>query len=185
MKLIILDRDGVINEDSDEYIKSPDEFVPIPGSLEAIARLKHAGYTVVVATNQSGIARKLFDIGTLNAIHAKLQRELARFGVAIDAIFFCPHGPDDRCTCRKPKPGLFHDIGARLQTQICGVPCIGDSLRDVEAAREVDARPMLVRTGKGAGALARHADELRGVPVFDTLADAVDALLDTSPAPQQ
>jgi D-glycero-D-manno-heptose 1,7-bisphosphate phosphatase len=177
MKLIILDRDGVINEDSEEYIKSPEEFIPIPGSLEAIARLKQAGYTVVVATNQSGIARKLFDIGTLNAIHAKLQRELARFGVAVDAIFFCPHGPDDHCACRKPKPGLLQDIGARLQTQICGVPCVGDSLRDVEAAREVDARPMLVKTGKGADALAKHADALRGVPVYDSLADAVDALL--------
>ncbi len=177
MKLIILDRDGVINEDSDEYIKSPDEFIPIPGSLESIARLKQAGYTVVVATNQSGVARRLFDIGTLDSIHAKLHRELARYGVSLDAIFFCPHGPDEKCACRKPKPGMFHDIGARLQTQICGVPAIGDSLRDIEAAREVDATPILVRTGKGEVALKQNPDALRGVPVFDNLAAAVDALL--------
>ncbi len=179
MKLIILDRDGVINEDSDEFIKSPDEFIPIAGSLEAIARLKQAGYTVVVATNQSGIARKLLDTGALNAVHAKLQRELARLGVALDAIFFCPHGPDDHCACRKPKPGLFHDIGARFQAQICGVPSVGDSLRDVEAAREVDAKPILVRTGKGMDTLAKHQDKLRDVPVFDSLSHVVDALLRT------
>lgn len=183
MKLVILDRDGVINEESDDFIKSPDEFVPLAGSLEAIARLKQAGYTVVVATNQSGIARKLFDIGTLNAIHAKLQRGLSRFGVTLDAIFFCPHGPDDACQCRKPKPGLLLDIGARFQTQIRGVPCIGDSLRDVQAAREVDAAPILVKTGKGAHTLAKHADELRDVPVCDTLAHAVDALLRNADPP--
>jgi D-glycero-D-manno-heptose 1,7-bisphosphate phosphatase len=177
MKLVILDRDGVINEDSDDYIKSPDEFIPLPGALAAIAQLKQANYTVVVATNQSGIARRMFDVGTLNAIHAKLQRELRRYGVSLDAIVFCPHGPEDACECRKPKPGLLREVGARLQVDLCGVPVIGDTLRDIEAAREVDALPVLVRTGKGERTLAMHVNELKDVPVYADLAAAVAALL--------
>jgi len=177
MKLIILDRDGVINEDSDDYIKSPDEFVPIAGSLAAIARLKQAGYTVVVATNQSGVARGLFDIGTLNAIHEKLQRELARYGASLDGMFFCPHGPADGCDCRKPKAGLLREIATRFQVDLDCVPSIGDSLRDVEAAREVGATPMLVKTGKGQRTLDKHATELRDVAVCDDLAHAVDLLV--------
>jgi len=176
MKLIILDRDGVVNEDSDDYIKSPDEFVPIAGSLAAIARLKQAGYTVVVATNQSGVARRLFDIGTLNAIHEKLQRELARYGASLDGIFFCPHGPEDGCECRKPKAGLLREIATRFQVDLDCVPSIGDSLRDIEAAREVGATPILVKTGKGQRTLDKHAAELRDIAVYDDLARAVDAL---------
>lgn len=176
MKLIILDRDGVINEDSDEYIKSPDEFIPIPGSLPAIARLKQNGYTVVVATNQAGIGRGLFDMGTLNAIHEKLHRELGRVGGSLDGIFFCPHHPEDGCECRKPKPGLLIEIARRFEVDLSGVPVVGDSLRDIEAARDVGARPVLVRTGKGLRTLQAHSAELRDVDVYDNLALAVDAL---------
>lgn len=176
MKLIILDRDGVINEDSDDYIKSPDEWRPIPGSLEAIVRLNRAGYRVVIASNQSGLARGLFDMDTLLRIHDKLHRSLAALGGAVDAIFFCPHAPADDCACRKPKPGLLLDIGVRLQTSLLDVPLVGDNLKDVQAARAVGARPLLVRTGKGAAVEARGED-LVGVPVYDDLAAAVDALL--------
>jgi len=176
MKLIILDRDGVINQDSDDYIKSPEEFIPIAGSLAAIARLKQAGYIVVVATNQSGVARRLFDIGTLNAIHEKLQRELARYGASLDGIFFCPHGPEDGCECRKPKAGLLREIATRFQVDLDCVPNIGDSLRDIEAAREVGAMPILVKTGKGQRTLEKHANELRDVAVYDDLACAVEVL---------
>ncbi len=176
MKLIILDRDGVINEDSDEYIKSPEEWRPIPGSLDAIARLNRAGYRVVVASNQSGLARGLFDMDALLAIHDKLHRNLAAAGGAVDAIFFCPHGPEDACACRKPKPGLLLDIAARLQVSLQGVLVVGDSLRDLQAAQAVGARPLLVRSGKGAGTEAQGKG-LAGVPVFDDLAAAVDALL--------
>jgi len=177
MKLIILDRDGVINEDSDDYIKSPEEFIPIPGSLEAIARLNHAGYTVLVVTNQSGIARGYYDIDALNRMHEKLKRLLNAYGGRIDGIFFCPHGPDDQCDCRKPRTGLFEDIARRLDTDLTGVPCVGDSLRDIEAAQAVGARPVLVRTGKGERTLASGKD-LAGVPIFTSLATYVDSLLE-------
>lgn len=176
MKLIILDRDGVINEDSDDYIKSPDEFIPIPGSLAAIARLKQTGHIVVVATNQSGIARGLFDIGTLDTIHAKLHRELARYGAGLDGIFFCPHGPADGCECRKPRAGLLREIATRFQVDLHGVSSIGDSLRDIEAARAVGATPILVKTGKGQRTLDNHATELRDLAIYDDLARAVDEL---------
>lgn len=176
MKLIILDRDGVINEDSDEYIKSPEEWRPIAGSLDAIARLNRSGYRVVVASNQSGLARGLFDMDSLLRIHEKLHRSLAAVGGAVDAIFFCPHGPEDHCACRKPKPGLFLDIAARLQVSLTGVPAVGDALRDVQAARAVGARPLLVRTGKGA-LTEQRGEGLDGVPVYDDLAAAVDTLL--------
>jgi D-glycero-D-manno-heptose 1,7-bisphosphate phosphatase len=149
MKLVILDRDGVINYDSVEYIKSPDEWKPIPGSLEAIARLNQDGYHVVVATNQSGIGRGLFEVAALNAIHEKMHKALGLVGGRIDAVFFCPHGQNDGCNCRKPKPGLLEDIAHRFNTEMAGVPCIGDSLRDLQAAAAVGARPMLVLTGKG------------------------------------
>src|SRR5215212_9229114 len=150
MKLVILDRDGVINQDSDSYIKSPDEWRPIPGSLEAITRLNQAGYHVVLATNQSGVGRGLFEVSTLNAIHDKMHRALAQIGGRIDAIFFCPHAQEANCTCRKPKPGLLEEIAHRFNMDLAGVPVIGDSLRDLEAASAVGATPMLVLTGKGA-----------------------------------
>jgi D-glycero-D-manno-heptose 1,7-bisphosphate phosphatase len=149
MKLIILDRDGVINFDSVEYIKSPEEWKPIPGSLEAIARLNQDGFHVIVATNQSGIGRGLFEVATLNAIHEKMHKALAHAGGRIDAVFFCPHAQDAGCNCRKPKPGLLEDIAHRFNTEMTGVPCIGDSLRDLQAAATVAAQPILVLTGKG------------------------------------
>jgi D-glycero-D-manno-heptose 1,7-bisphosphate phosphatase len=149
MKLVILDRDGTINEDSDDYIKSPAEWRPIPGSLEAIARLTQAGYRVVVATNQSGIGRGLFDAATLNAIHETLQRAVQQAGGRIDAIFFCPHADAAGCECRKPKPGMLLEIGRRLNVPLAGVPMVGDALRDLQAAAAAGARPVLVLTGKG------------------------------------
>jgi D-glycero-D-manno-heptose 1,7-bisphosphate phosphatase len=149
MKLIILDRDGTINQDSDQYIKSPSEWKPIPGSLQAIARLNQAGWRVAVATNQSGIARGLFDMATLNAIHAEMHRAVGLAGGRIDAIFFCPHAADSGCECRKPKPGLLREIAARLSVELAEVPMVGDSLRDLEAAAAAGAKPYLVLTGKG------------------------------------
>lgn len=177
MHLVILDRDGVINYDSDTYIKSPEEWVPIPGSLDAIGRLTKAGYRVVVATNQSGLARNLFDIGTLNRIHAKMLEQVVAIGGSIEAVFFCPHGPADRCTCRKPRTGLFQDISQRLGVSLNGVPVIGDALRDIQAARAVDARPILVRTGKGETTLEDGGPWLEDVSVFDDLESAVQFLL--------
>jgi D-glycero-D-manno-heptose 1,7-bisphosphate phosphatase len=176
MQLVILDRDGVINEDSDAYIKSPDEWIPIPGSLEAIARLHRAGWHVVVVTNQSGIARNLFDTDSLVRIHDKMRRCVADAGGLIDAIFFCPHDPHDNCNCRKPKPGLFLDLARRLRISLNGVPAIGDSLHDLHAARAAGAHPILVRTGKGA-AIPDNCVTSIDVPVHDNLSRAVDDLL--------
>jgi D-glycero-D-manno-heptose 1,7-bisphosphate phosphatase len=150
MKLIILDRDGTINEDRDDYVKSPDDWVPIPGALEAIARLNHAGWHLVVASNQSGLGRGLFDMAALNAMHAKMNSLLAKVGGRIDAVFFCPHSPDEGCDCRKPLPGLFRQIGERYGVDLHQVPVVGDSLRDLEAGAAVGCQPHLVRTGKGA-----------------------------------
>ncbi len=149
MKLVILDRDGVINYDSDMYIKSPDEWKPIPGSLEAIARLNQWGYRVVVATNQSGIGRGLFEMDTLNAIHDRMIKAAAQVGGRIDAVFFCPHTNTDGCECRKPKPGMLEEIAIRYNADLTAVPAVGDSLRDLQAAVAVCAQPMLVLTGKG------------------------------------
>lgn len=149
MKLIILDRDGTINFDSDQYIKSPDEWRPIPGSLEAIARLTQAGYRLVVATNQSGIARGLFDVATLNAIHDAMHRAVAQAGGRIEAVFFCPHAADSDCACRKPKPGMLLEIGRRFNAALEDVDMVGDALRDLQAADAAGARPVLVLTGKG------------------------------------
>ncbi len=149
MKLVILDRDGTINHDSDDHIQSPAEWRPLPGSLEAIARLSQAGYRVVVATNQSGIARGLFDTATLVAIHDKLQRAAALAGGRIDAFFFCPHAADSACDCRKPRPGMLLEIGRRFNVSLAGAYMVGDAQRDLEAAAGAGARPVLVLTGKG------------------------------------
>lgn len=176
MKLIILDRDGVINFDSAQFIKSPDEWKPVPGSLEAIARLNQAGYRVVVATNQSGIGRGLFEMDTLNAIHDKMLKAVAHVGGRIDAIFFCPHTGADDCDCRKPKPGMLQEIAARFNADLSGVPAVGDSLRDVQAAVTVGAQPLLVLTGKG----KKTADDPElpsGTPIFPDLAAAVTHIL--------
>jgi len=181
-KLIVLDRDGVINEDSDAYIKSPDEFIPIPGSLDAISKLNHAGYKVVVATNQSGLARGYFDQHTLELMHQKLDTLLKEAGGRIDKIYVCPHGPRDNCSCRKPEPGLLTQILADYGVKAEEVIAIGDSLRDLQAAEMVNMVPVLVRTGKGLSTESDIAnDELFAhVKVFDDLKDAVDQLLNIS-----
>ncbi|NTV96581.1 MAG: D-glycero-beta-D-manno-heptose 1,7-bisphosphate 7-phosphatase [Thiobacillus sp.] len=176
MKLIILDRDGVINHDSDQFIKSPDEWRPIPGSLEAIARLNQAGYRVVVASNQSGLGRGLFCMDMLNRIHAKMHRMVGMAGGRIDAVFLCPHPADAECECRKPRAGLFRDIAARYHADLAGVPAVGDALRDIEAAMAVGARPILVRTGKGKRTLA-SVSLPEDVVVYDDLKEAVHALV--------
>ncbi len=176
MKLVILDRDGVINFDSAQYIKSPAEWKPIPGSLEAIARLNQAGYHVVVATNQSGIGRGLFDMDTLNAIHEKMHKALAEAGARVDAIFYCPHAADDECDCRKPKPGMNKRIAACFNVDLTGVPCIGDAQRDLEAAATVGALPILVLTGKGEKT-GEEGKLPHGTLVFADLAAAVDYIL--------
>jgi D-glycero-D-manno-heptose 1,7-bisphosphate phosphatase len=175
MKLIILDRDGVINHDSAQFIKSPEEWRPIAGSLEAIARLNQWGYRVVVATNQSGIGRGLFDMDTLNAIHDKMNRAVAQAGGRIDSIFFCPHAADSTCECRKPRPGMLLEIAVRYNVELKGVPAVGDSLRDLQAAEAVGATPILVLTGKG----QKTRDDPRlpeGIQVFPDLAAVATAL---------
>jgi D-glycero-D-manno-heptose 1,7-bisphosphate phosphatase len=180
MKMIILDRDGVINFDSPDFIKSPAEWIPIPGSLEAIARLNQADYRVVVASNQSGIARELFDMCTLNAIHQKMHASAQQVGASIDAIFFCPHAAIDNCDCRKPKAGMFEEIAKRFKVSLKGVPTVGDSLRDLQAGFISGCTPYLVLTGKG-----QKTRDTGGLPpgtqVFPDLASMVDALLKASP----
>ncbi len=148
MKICILDRDGTINADSAEYIKSPEEWQPLPGALEAIARINHAGWHVVVVTNQSGLGRGLFDVATLNAMHTKMHSMLAAVGARVDAIFFCPHAPEDVCRCRKPEPGLFEQISERYGVDLKGFPAVGDSARDLIAGVAVGCVPHLVQTGK-------------------------------------
>ncbi|MEN8175395.1 MAG: D-glycero-beta-D-manno-heptose 1,7-bisphosphate 7-phosphatase [Pseudomonadota bacterium] len=175
-RLVILDRDGVINQDSPDYIKNPDEWQPIPGSLEAIARLKAAGWTVAVATNQSGIARGYFDEATLAAMHAKMDTRLRELGGSVDLIRYCPHGPGDGCDCRKPRAGLYHQIGDYFGVSLQGVPIVGDSLRDLEPAAALGARPILVLTGKGADARTQGGLP-PGTRIFDDLAAAADELL--------
>jgi len=150
MKLVILDRDGTINEDSAEFVKSPEEWMPLPGALEAIARLNHAGWHVVIASNQSGLGRGLFDVAMLNAVHDKMNKMLAAVGGRIDAIFYCPHTSDDKCRCRKPGPGLFEQIGERYGLALAEVPMVGDALRDLIAGAAAGCEPHLVLTGKGA-----------------------------------
>ena len=155
MKLVILDRDGVINKDSSHFIKTPNEWVPIAGSLEAIALLNQSGFRVAIATNQSGVSRGLFDMATLNAIHNKMHRELATVGGRIDAVFFCPHAADDHCHCRKPDTGMIEEIGKRFSVELKGVPAVGDALRDLQAFANAGCQPILVKTGKGEETLAK------------------------------
>ena len=177
MNLIILDRDGVINYDSDQFIKKPEEWKPIPGSLEAIARLTQAGYRVVVATNQSGIGRGLLDMAMLNAIHGKMHKACALVGARIDAVFFCPHTNDNDCDCRKPKSGMLEEIVARYSLgNLDRVPVVGDSLRDLQPAAALGARPYLVLTGKGMK--TREAGGLpEGTRIFPDLAAVVSGLI--------
>ena len=177
MKLIVLDRDGVINYDSDQFIKNPDEWKPLPGSLEAIARLNQAGYRVVVATNQSGIGRGLFDMPTLNAIHDKMHKACALVGARIDAVFFCPHAADARCQCRKPKSGMMDEIAVRYNlNNLNDVPVVGDSLRDLQCAAPLGAKLYLVLTGKGMKTQATGSLP-EGTQTFSDLAAVVAALV--------
>jgi len=177
VKLIILDRDGVINRDSPGFIKGPDEWQPIPGSVEAIARLTHAGYRVVVATNQSGVARGLFDMATLNAVNAKMHKVVGQAGGRIEAIFYCPDTAESDSLYRKPNPGMLVEIGERLATALADVPAVGDSLRDLQAAAAAKAQPILVLTGKG-----RKTLEAGGLPegtrVYPDLAAVAAALVE-------
>jgi D-glycero-D-manno-heptose 1,7-bisphosphate phosphatase len=179
MKLIILDRDGVINEDSDEYIKSPDEWIPIPGSLDAIALLNHAGYAVAIASNQSGIARGYFNIEALAAMNVKMNDMLSQLGGRIDAMVFCPHGPKDGCDCRKPKPGMLIEIGNRFKVSLSKVFFVGDNINDLKAARAAGVIPVLVRTGKGKQTAALlDQDDFADVKVYDSLADVANSILE-------
>jgi len=180
MSLIILDRDGVINEDSDDFIKSAAEWIPIDGSLEAIAHFNHAGYNVAVATNQSGIARGYYDLQTMHDMHKKMSSMLDAIGGSVDAVFYCPHLPTAKCSCRKPKPGMLLEIAKRFDYEsLKGVYFVGDTYRDVEAARAAGAVPVLVRTGKGIRTLEVCTDEqLDDVLVFNDLLQVADELLE-------
>ncbi len=179
MAYLILDRDGVINHDSDDYIKSPEEWLPITGSLEAISKANRAGFRVVVVTNQSGLARGYFDIDTLNAIHKKMLKKLAELGGEVEAIMFCPHAPDDGCDCRKPKPGMLNEIRDRLNISLDNVFFVGDTISDIKAAKAAGAVPVLVRTGKGEKTLAMNdlAGDLVDVQIFSDLASCVETLV--------
>jgi D-glycero-D-manno-heptose 1,7-bisphosphate phosphatase len=175
-RLVILDRDGVINYDSAKYIKSPTEWKPLPGSLDAIARLNQAGFSVVVATNQSGVARGLFDMATLNSINDKMLDMVFQAGGRIDAVFYCPHAAEQACACRKPNSGMFIEIAQRYNVSLGGVPAVGDSLRDLQAADAVGAQPMLVLTGKGEK--TNKNNELpKNTLVFTDLAEAVKHII--------
>lgn len=178
MKLIVVDRDGVINEDSDDYIKSPDEWVPVPGSLEAIARLNRAGFIVTVATNQSGLSRGYFDLETLSAIHRKMESMLFEHGGRVDAVFYCPHGPKDNCECRKPRPGMLNEIGNRFQANMKDVMFVGDTISDIRAAKAANALPVLVRSGKGSNTEHSLSENgFKDVPVYENLFDVVGSIL--------
>lgn len=181
-KLVILDRDGVINQDSDDYIKSADEWIPIPGSIEAIAKLSKAGYSIAVATNQSGLARGYFDNDTLSAMHRKMIDLVSQAGGSIQHIAFCPHGPDDNCLCRKPKPGLLEQISASLDIQLStDVVFVGDSMSDLNAGINAGCRSVLVQTGKGLKSFVKLKEKenshLQGIAVYNDLLDFVNDLL--------
>lgn len=176
-RFILLDRDGVINQDCDDYIRCPAQWVPIPGSMDAIAALTQAGFRIAIVSNQSGLARGLFDLGTLNAMHRKLRELVSLGGGRLEMILFCPHGPDEHCACRKPQPGLLRSISERTGLDLRGLPLIGDSLSDIRAARQVGMAPMLVKTGKGLRTLGLGTADLKGVPVFEDLRAAADDLI--------
>ncbi|SHN31163.1 D-glycero-D-manno-heptose 1,7-bisphosphate phosphatase [Pseudomonas asturiensis] len=181
LKLLILDRDGVINHDSDAYIKSVEEWIPIPGSIQAIAALSRAGWTVAVATNQSGIARGYYDLATLDAMHARLRELVAEEGGEVGLIVYCPHGPDEGCDCRKPRPGMLQTIARHYATDLEGLWFVGDSKGDLQAALAVDCQPVLVKTGKGQKTLA--GDVPNSTLVFDDLAAVAAELIHTSVSP--
>ncbi|NOS97074.1 MAG: D-glycero-beta-D-manno-heptose 1,7-bisphosphate 7-phosphatase [Methylotenera sp.] len=182
MKLVILDRDGVINQDSANFIKSPNEWIPIAGSLDAIALLNQSGFRVAIATNQSGVSRGLFDMATLNSIHDKMHRELSAVGGRIDAIFYCPHAADEHCHCRKPDTGMIEEIGKRFAIDLSGAPAVGDALRDLQAFANAGCQPILVRTGKGEATLAAAKNADKALPentwICADLAEAVQRIIE-------
>jgi D-glycero-D-manno-heptose 1,7-bisphosphate phosphatase len=175
MKLLILDRDGVINQDSDDYIKSVDEWIPLPGAITAIANLSKAGWTVAVATNQSGLARGYYDLAALDAMHQQLRKLVAEQGGEVGLIVYCPHGPDEGCDCRKPKPGMLKIIAEHYGVALAGLWFVGDSLGDLQAAVTVDCQPVLVKTGKGERTLGK--DLPAGTLIFEDLAAVAAQLL--------
>jgi D-glycero-D-manno-heptose 1,7-bisphosphate phosphatase len=182
--LVILGRDGILNEFREGHVTAPEEWVPVPGALEAVARLNHAGWHVVVATNQSGIGRGMIDMSAVNAVHARMHQLLQAQGGRIDAVFFCPHTPEDQCDCRKPKPGLLQDIGRRYGIALQNVPVVGDTLRDLQAASAAGCEPHLVLSGRATGlageALQHLLDQAAGAQVHTHLGAFVDALLSRS-----
>lgn len=178
MRLVVLDRDGVINRESKDFVKSAEEWQPLDGSIEAIAALTQGGFRVAVASNQSGLARGLFDYGALYAMHEKMRDLVAAAGGRVDHIVVCPHGPDDDCDCRKPRPGLLRQVGEHFGVDVTSVPFVGDSLRDLQAALAVHARPILVRSGNGRKTEKSLPPELKSVEIFDDLAAVAAALLD-------
>lgn len=180
-KLVILGRDGILNEFRDDHVKAPEEWTPIAGALEAVARLNHAGWHAVIATNQSGIGRGMIDMASVNAVHAHLHKQLAAVGGRIDAVFFCPHTPEDQCDCRKPRPGLMHDIGKRYGIDLAQVPMVADTLRDLQAAAAAGCEPHLVRSGRAAvlddAQIAHILSQVPGAEVHDSLGAFADHLL--------
>ena len=179
LKLVVLDRDGTLNEDPEDFLHGPGDWKPLPGAIEAVARLNHAGWRVVIASNQSGLGRGLFDVATLNDIHARMHKELALAGARIEAVFFCPHAPEDHCDCRKPAPGLFLQIARRFGVPPGQMVAVGDSVRDAQAASAAGCEPHLVLTGQS----ARHRDGTvpaglpGGVDLHTDLAAFADALI--------
>lgn len=181
IRLAILGRDGILNAYRDDHVKAPEEWQPIPGALDAVARLNHAGWHVVVATNQSGIGRGMIDMAAVNAVHAHMHRLLQQHGGRIDAVFFCPHAPEEHCDCRKPLPGMLLDIGRRYGVELAGVPVVGDTLRDLLAARAAGCEPHLVLTGRAAGIgdeqVHQMVDKVPGTRVHAHLGAFADFLL--------
>ncbi len=178
-KLVVLDRDGTLNADPEDFLRSPDDWHPLPGALEALASLHHGGWRLVIASNQSGIGRGLFDVALMNAVHARMHKLVAAAGGRIEAVFFCPHAPDEDCTCRKPAPGLLRQIAQRTGVPLTQMVVVGDSVRDMQAATAVGAQAHLVLTGQSA--LGRPADLPEGVSVHADLSAFADALLNRPP----
>ena len=181
VKLVILGRDGILNEFRDDHVKAPEEWIPVPGAMEAVARLNHAGWHTVVATNQSGIGRGMIDMASVNAVHAHMHKLLMAVGGRIDAVFFCPHSPDEQCDCRKPLPGLMHEIGLRYSIDLKHVPMVADTLRDLQAAHAAGCEPHLVCTGRAAGLDAAQVrqmvDQVPGTQVHADLAAFAEHVL--------
>ena len=186
-RLVILGRDGILNAYREDHVKAPDEWQPVPGALEAVARLNHAGWHTVVATNQAGIGRGMIDMASINAVHQHMMQRLHEVGGRLDAVFFCPHTPEDNCECRKPKPGLMKQIAHRYGIELRTVPMVADTLRDLQAARAAGCEPHLVRTGRAAALTDRQVVEIvQQVPtteVHDSLGDFVDFLLERAHVP--